>query len=181
MQTRLFTAAALTGLLLTGCGSRRPAALPPAPSDSDGGGISGNGTENGGTQGGEDAAQARTERLRADFIAAITTDHIFFALDSYTLNDESRATLDSQATWLSAHPNVNVTIEGHCDERGTREYNLALGERRANAARLYLESRGVASARMQVISWGKERPEVQGADETAYARNRRAVTVLPVQ
>ena len=69
--------------------------------------------------------------------------------------------LDAQATWLARYPNVRVTIEGHADERGTREYNLALGDRRANAARDYLESRGVARRRMQVISWGKERPQVR--------------------
>ena len=74
---------------------------------------------------------------------------------------------------------MRVTIEGHADERGTREYNLALGDRRANAARDYLESRGVAPARMQVISWGKERPAVPGSNEDAWAQNRRAVTVVP--
>jgi peptidoglycan-associated lipoprotein len=74
---------------------------------------------------------------------------------------------------------VRVTIEGHADERGTREYNLALGDRRANAAKNYLQSRGIDASRMNVISWGKERPEALGSDESAWAQNRRAVTVIP--
>jgi peptidoglycan-associated lipoprotein len=74
---------------------------------------------------------------------------------------------------------VRVTIEGHADERGTREYNLALGDRRANAAKNYLQGRGIAASRMNVISWGKERPEALGSDENAWAQNRRAVTVVP--
>jgi peptidoglycan-associated lipoprotein len=176
MNPRIATSAALAALLLTGCGHRRPAALPPAPSD--GTNPNGLGTDDGGTTGG-DQSQSEAERLRADFLQSVPADRVFFALDSYTIDAQSRATLDSQAQWLNAHPDVRVTIEGHCDERGTREYNLALGERRANAARLYLESRGVASSRMQVISWGKERPEAFGSDEASYARNRRAVTVLP--
>ncbi|MDP8994788.1 MAG: OmpA family protein, partial [Pseudomonadota bacterium] len=84
-----------------------------------------------------------------------------------------------QARWLLQNPSVNVTVEGHADERGTREYNLALGERRANSVRNYLDSRGVASRRMTTISWGKERPEVEGSFEAAWAQNRRAVTVVP--
>ena len=85
----------------------------------------------------------------------------------------------SQAAWLQRYPNVRVTIEGHADERGTREYNLALGDRRANAAKNYLASRGISPSRMAVISWGKERPEALGSDESAWAQNRRAVTVIP--
>ena len=85
----------------------------------------------------------------------------------------------TQAGWLQRYPEVRVTIEGHCDERGTREYNLALGDRRANAAKNYLQSRGIDPSRMTVISWGKERPTALGSDETAWAQNRRAVTVVP--
>ena len=87
--------------------------------------------------------------------------------------------LDTQAAWLQRYPNVRVTIEGHADERGTREYNLALGDRRANAAKNYLEARGIAASRMTVMSWGKERPVALGSDEGAWAQNRRAVTVIP--
>ncbi|MFM5914886.1 MAG: peptidoglycan-associated lipoprotein Pal, partial [Chakrabartia godavariana] len=93
------------------------------------------------------------------------------------LDDTDRATLTRQAAWLAQYPNVNVTIEGHCDERGTREYNLALGERRANAAKNFLASLGVAPGRMSVVSFGKERPEALGSTEADWARNRRAVTV----
>jgi len=116
---------------------------------------------------------------RADFIQSVPSDRVFFALDSYALDGESRRILDAQAQWLAANPNVRVTIEGHADERGTREYNLALGDRRANAARDYLQSRGVSPTRMQTISWGKERPAVEGSNEYAWSQNRRAVTVVP--
>ena len=109
----------------------------------------------------------------------MVADRVFFAFDSYALDESSRRTLDSQAAWLQRNPAVRVVIEGHCDERGTREYNLALGDRRANAVRDYLESRGVAASRMQTISWGKERPAVEGSYEEAWAQNRRAVTVVP--
>ena len=106
-------------------------------------------------------------------------DRIFFDTDQYNVDDQDRATLDQQAAWLMRNTAVRVTIEGHADERGTREYNLALGDRRANAAKNYLASRGIDAARMTTISWGKERPEAEGSDESAWARNRRAVTVLP--
>ena len=87
--------------------------------------------------------------------------------------------LDTQAEWLLANPSVNVTIEGHADERGTREYNLALGDRRANSVKNYLISRGVPASRLSTVSWGKERPEALGSTEQAWAQNRRAVTVIP--
>ena len=175
MKNRILTSAALAAALIAtaGCGSRRPPNLPPAPPGT--GDQGQNGTENGQTG----QPGVATPGSRADFVQNVPSDRVFFDLDSYTLTAEARATLDAQAQWLNANPQVNVTIEGHCDERGTREYNLALGERRANAARLYLESRGVASNRMQTISWGKERPEAFGTDEASYARNRRAVTVVP--
>ena len=104
---------------------------------------------------------------------------MFFGFDKYDLTPEAQATLERQAAWMQQHPSVTVTVEGHADERGTREYNLALGDRRANAARDYLQSRGVAASRMQTISWGKERPAVEGSNESAWAQNRRAVTVVP--
>jgi peptidoglycan-associated lipoprotein len=114
----------------------------------------------------------------ADFMARAGSDRVFFALDRYDLDADARATLDRQAAWLRQYPAVRATIEGHADERGTREYNLALGERRANAARNYLAAQGVAASRMTVISYGKERPAVDGSNEEAWAQNRRAVTVL---
>jgi peptidoglycan-associated lipoprotein len=97
----------------------------------------------------------------------------------YDVDEEDQATLARQAAWLAKYPNVSVTIEGHCDERGTREYNLALGERRANAAKNFLVQAGVPASRLSVISYGKERPAATGSDEASWAQNRRAVTVVP--
>lgn len=105
-------------------------------------------------------------------------DRVFFDTDMSTVNDEGRQTLNRQAEWLKKYSNYQVTIEGHCDERGTREYNLALGERRANSARQYLIAQGVPAARLKTISYGKERPDPVGSDEAAWARNRRAVSAL---
>ena len=116
---------------------------------------------------------------RADFLRSVPADRIFFDFDSYSVDAQDRTTLDAQAVWLARYPNVRVTIEGHADERGTREYNLALGDRRANAARDYLQSRGIAADRMTTISWGKERPQNPASNEEAWAQNRRAVTVVP--
>jgi peptidoglycan-associated lipoprotein len=99
---------------------------------------------------------------------------IRFELDSATLTDEARATLEKHALWLQGHRDVKVTVEGHCDERGTVEYNLALGEQRARATREYLVSLGVAAERLRVVSFGKERPLAPGNDEAAWAKNRRA-------
>ncbi len=108
------------------------------------------------------------------------SDRVFFAFDSSVIDSAGQGTLQKQADYLKEHSNLNVTIEGHCDERGTREYNLALGERRANAAKNYLVSLGVPASRIQTISYGKERPAVIGDDESAWAQNRRAVTVKTV-
>jgi peptidoglycan-associated lipoprotein len=98
----------------------------------------------------------------------------FFDLDSYTLRDDARAALDANARKLRENANVNVTIEGHCDERGTSEYNQALGERRAQAASDYLVAAGIPQSRLRVVSYGKERPFDTGHDESAWAKNRRA-------
>ena len=105
-------------------------------------------------------------------------DRVFFDTDMSTIREDGRATLNRQAEWLKKYGNYQITIEGHCDERGTREYNLALGERRANAARQYLIAQGIPAARIKTISYGKERPDPVGSDEAAWARNRRAVTEL---
>jgi peptidoglycan-associated lipoprotein len=105
-------------------------------------------------------------------------DRVFFALDKSDLTTESRTTVEKQAQWLKTYPNVNVMIEGHCDERGTREYNLALGEKRASSVRSYLIANGIDAKRIQTISYGKERPAVLGSDENAWAQNRRAVLVV---
>ena len=105
-------------------------------------------------------------------------DTILFDTDMFNIDAEDQAALREQAGYLSQYPNVRATVEGHADERGTREYNLALGERRANAAKNYLISLGVAPDRLSVVSYGKERPVAVGSNEQAWARNRRAVTVV---
>jgi peptidoglycan-associated lipoprotein len=111
-------------------------------------------------------------------LEASAGDRIFFAFDRSDISPEARETLSRQADWLRRYPNVAVTIEGHCDERGTREYNLALGERRAQAAKNVLVASGIPASRISTISYGKERPAVVGSTEEAYAQNRRAVTVV---
>jgi len=105
-------------------------------------------------------------------------DRVFYGFDSSELTSEARATLDRQASWLAKYPSVTIVLEGHCDERGTREYNLALGERRAAAAKNYLVASGVAEGRITTVSYGKERPAVLGSNEAAWAQNRRAVSVI---
>ncbi len=105
-------------------------------------------------------------------------DRVFFNTDSSSLSSEARTTLDRQATWLQQYPQNNIQLQGNCDERGTREYNIALGQRRANAAREYLAARGVASSRMNTVSFGKDRPTALGSDAAAWAQNRNATTVL---
>lgn len=131
--------------------------------------------ENGGLFGGTDC-ESREAR---DFMAN-AEDRVFFAYDSSALTDNAEEILDTQVNWLNMrkHQNVNVIVQGYCDERGTRDYNLALGERRANAVKNYLVSQGVAADRISVISYGKERPAVLGNNEAAWAQNRRAVTVV---
>ena len=105
-------------------------------------------------------------------------DRVFFAYDKSAVTHEAHATLARQATWLHSHEKINVTVEGHCDDRGTREYNLALGERRAAAAAKALEAKGVAMSKIETVSYGKERPAVLGTGESVWSKNRRAVTVL---
>lgn len=114
---------------------------------------------------------------QGDFVVSVG-DRVHFDFDKFDLKPDARATLDKQAAWLLKFPNTNFTIEGHCDERGTREYNLALGERRANSAKNYLVALGVSASRITTISYGKERPQVLGSNEEAWAKNRRAVTVI---
>ena len=157
-----------------GCAKKKPAELPPAPLGSEGtAGADGAGAGQGNVGG------AVIPGSRADFLQNVSADRVYFQTDDYAIDAEDRAVLDSQAAWLQRNPSVRVTIEGHADERGTREYNLALGDRRANAAKNYLASRGIDASRLTVISWGKERPVAEGSDESAWAQNRRAVTILP--
>jgi len=105
-------------------------------------------------------------------------DRVFFAYNSSVITSEGQETLKRQAAWLKQYPNLSVTVEGHCDERGTSEYNTALGASRAAAAKKYLTGLGVSSSRLTTISYGKERPAVIGSDESAWSQNRRAVSVI---
>jgi peptidoglycan-associated lipoprotein len=122
-------------------------------------------------------AGAATPGSQQDFIVNVG-DRVFFETDSSELTPQSRATLDKQAQWLSQYGTYAFTIEGHADERGTREYNIALGARRAQTVREYLASRGVQAQRMHTISYGKERPVAVCNDISCWSQNRRAVTVL---
>jgi peptidoglycan-associated lipoprotein len=148
-------------LLLAACSSPPPEPPPPVPP----GGPGGAGSRN--------IVPGSQQDLEAS-----AGDRIFFAFDRSDISPEARETLSRQADWLRRYPNVTVTIEGHCDERGTREYNLALGERRAQAAKNVLVASGIPASRISTISYGKERPAVVGSTEEAYAQNRRAVTVV---
>lgn len=105
-------------------------------------------------------------------------DRVFFGYDRYDVTPEGQQILQGQAEWLKRYPNVNLTIEGHADERGTREYNLALGERRANSVKNYLVGLGISPTRLNVVSYGKERPAVLGSNAEAWAQNRRGVSVV---
>ena len=152
-----------TLLLLVACSSPPPEAPPPAsPGGPGSGGI-----------GSRNIVPGSQQDLEAS-----AGDRIFFAFDRSDISPEAREILARQADWLRRYPNVSVTIEGHCDERGTREYNLALGERRAQAAKNVLVATGIPAARISTISYGKERPAVVGSTEEANAQNRRAVTVV---
>lgn len=123
----------------------------------------------------------RTEEERQRFLKemdAFQNDDIYFEFDAYVLMDEAKAILDRKVDFLRRYPRVSVTIEGHCDERGTNDYNLALGERRANAAWQYLVNSGIEPSRLNMISYGEERPIALGHDEASWAKNRRAHFVV---
>lgn len=139
------------------------------------------------------AERAAAERAAAERAAALAAlpkpgsaqdlivnvgDRVYFDLDSFTIRSDASPILNAQAAWLLRYTTVQVRIEGNCDERGTREYNLALGSRRANALRDYLVSRGVPSSRIATLSYGKERPLALGSDEESYARNRNGQTIV---
>lgn len=167
LAATLLAATALVAV--AGCAKKRPETLPPAPVGTEGAPT---GEQTGPVDG------AIVPGSDADFRRSVTSNTVNFGLDQSDIDDTARGILDSQVQWLTRYPNVRVTLEGHCDERGTREYNLALGERRANSAKNYLVSRGVSAARITTVSYGKERPAALGSDEQSYAQNRRAVTVV---
>ena len=158
-----------TLVVVAGCAGKKPPILPPAGGDAVGGDQTG---------GGGDTSGRAVPGSPLDFQRTVTSDTIHFALDQYDIDATSRTILDSQAAWLLKWPDRRITIEGHADERGTREYNLALGDRRANAAKNYLAARGIDAGRITTISYGKERPVALGSDEASWAQNRRAVTVV---
>ena len=169
LSIQLLVAAAL--FATTGCAKKRPAQLPPPPGSAPA--LSGQSSTEA-----DRANGAATPGSNADFVRSVQSNTINFGLDQYDIDPTARAILDSQVEWLARYPNVRITVEGHCDERGTREYNLALGDRRANAAKNYLVARGVDAGRIRTISYGKERPVALGSDEGSWAQNRRAVTVV---
>ena len=115
--------------------------------------------------------------LKDQFVVDVG-DRVFFSFDRFDIEPDQKKVLDTQAAWLKKYSSATVTIEGHADERGTREYNLALGERRANAAKEYLIYLGIDAKRIKTVSYGEERPVALGSDETAWSQNRRAVTVV---
>jgi peptidoglycan-associated lipoprotein len=123
------------------------------------------------------AAGRATPGSSQDFVVNVR-DRVFFTVDATDVTPEGRTTLDRQATWLRQYPRYTFTIEGHADERGTREYNIALGARRAASVRDYLISRGIEASRMRTISYGKERPVAVCNDDSCWNQNRRAVTAL---
>lgn len=131
-----------------------------------------------GAGGAKPAGQVGPKAGSAEDFVVNVGDRVYFDFDKYNLKPDSQKTLQAQAAWLRKYPNVTVTVEGHCDERGTREYNLALGERRANATKEFLMASGVSANRIKTFSYGKERPVALGHNETAWAQNRRAVTVV---
>ncbi len=155
--------------LVAGCGKKKVEELPPVAE----------GTE-GQTPTDPNAGVGQiVPGSQEDFLQSVGQygDRIFFDTDKFNVDAEDQSTLQRQAQWLAQYPNARVTVEGHADERGTREYNLALGERRANSAKNYLASLGVDASRVQTVSYGKERPQALGSDEQSWAQNRRAVTV----
>ena len=150
---------------LSACASRAPKELPPDPGPST-------------TTQTTPQSLAPEPGSQADFVAQMSGDDtIYFETDRYNIDSIDQAALAKQAQWLLQYPGKRATIEGHCDERGTRDYNLALGERRANAAKNYLASLGVNASRLTTVSYGKERPIALGSNESAWAQNRRAVTI----
>jgi peptidoglycan-associated lipoprotein len=151
-------------LALSACASKAPKQLPPEPA--------------GVAQSTDTGPQGPVPGSQADFLAVMQGQNtIYFDTDRYNVDSADAAALQTQAQWLARYPNKRATIEGHCDERGTRDYNLALGERRANSAKNYLVSLGIDPSRLTTVSYGKERPVALGSNEEAWAKNRRAVTV----
>jgi len=125
----------------------------------------------------ESSDQARQMNRDAEDVVSVP-DRVYFGFNKYNISADSAEILDLQAEWLKSDPSINIIVEGHCDERGTREYNLALGERRANAVKDYLIRQGISARRIKTISYGKERPVYVGTGESVWRKNRVAITVV---
>ena len=126
---------------------------------------------------GQNGNMSSDEQARLQMQQLQQNNIVYFGLDKYDVQSDYAQMLDQHAAFLRGNPSYKVTIEGHADERGTPEYNIALGERRANAVKMYLQGKGVSADQMSIVSYGKEKPAVLGHDESAYAKNRRAVLV----
>ncbi|MEM9098651.1 MAG: peptidoglycan-associated lipoprotein Pal [Pseudomonadota bacterium] len=148
------------------------AALALAACSSDSDQVDASATNAGGTTAGQPPADT------VEYFRQVVGDRVFFDTDRHDLNLTAQTTLSAQAQWLQDNPNTTVIIEGHADERGTREYNLALGARRANSVKAYLVAQGVAASRLNTASFGKERPIALGSDQNSWAQNRRAMSVV---
>ena len=172
----LFTAVSLiSAVSLAACASKPPAALPPQPANV----AQAVQRSQGPQQASQGIQNAILPGSNADFLAQMNGRNvIYFDTDKYNIDEVDAAALRAQAQWLARYPDKRIRVEGNCDERGTREYNLALGERRANAAKNYLASLGIDASRITTISYGKERPVALGSNEEAWAKNRRDVTVV---
>ncbi len=167
MRYAIYLLIAAGAVALTGCASKQPKELPPQASTV-------TDTSNTATTG----STGPVAGSNADFMAQMRGRNvIFFDTDMFDVDSDDAAALQAQAEWLQRYPSKSATIEGHCDERGTRDYNLALGERRANAAKNYLVGLGINAARLSTVSYGKERPVALGSDEASWAQNRRAATI----
>lgn len=168
-KTQLTLSVAAATLALGACAKKAPEQLPPAPVETPAAGTDTMPTD---TMSGP-GTQAHFEST----VGAVNTI-VYFDTDKYDIDSEDSSKLQTQARYFAQYPNVTFTVEGHADERGTREYNLALGERRANAAKNYLVSLGIPTNRIRVVSYGKERPVALESNESAWALNRRAATVV---
>jgi len=159
-----------SALAISACSKKAPEELPPPPQAP---------STSAPTTPAPPAQSGPTPGSQAHFAQQMNgRDTIYFDTDRYNIDSEDQAALQAQAQYLSQYSSARATVEGHADERGTREYNLALGERRANAAKNYLVSLGIPANRINTVSYGKERPKATGSNEAAWAQNRRAVTVI---
>ncbi len=166
MSVRATTGALLAVILLAGCTNDDNFELfGSSPETDDAGGI-------------EQSDLASYEQDSPEYFTSIVGDRVFFMVDQSTITEESAATLRQQADWLTTNPDFTITVEGHADEQGTREYNLALGARRAGSVKDFLVGQGIAQHRISTVTYGKERPVAACSDESCWSQNRRSVTLV---